>query len=175
MTKTDRAILILSILFGLCQITAGSEEDETLPPYLTLTSGYEIQERSTIHIPEGYLVEMIVLEIKDGKGTPPHKSAYIQMDGLTESHPFSITFEADDIPLSSLPTFTGPLDIRLWANSGSGSKAYTVLKITEMSQSEVISKNTTVIPADSGADRNLAPNASYASAPASQKITPPYP
>ena len=148
MKRTGSAILLLGMLFGTLGIAAGTEANETLPPYLTLASGYESQGISEIHIPEGYLAEMIVLEIKDGAGTPPHKSAYIQMDGLTEAYPFSITLEADDIPLASLPTFAGPLDIRLWANTGSESKAFTVLKITEISQSEVIPKNTVVIPAD---------------------------
>jgi hypothetical protein len=147
MKRTVSAILLLGMLFGLCGIATGTEAEESLPPYLTLASGYESRGISEIHIPEGYLAEMIVLKMKDGNGTPPHKSALHQIDGLAEEYSFSLTLHPDKVPLT-LPTFAGPLDIRLWANTSSESKAFTVLKITEISQSEVIPKNTVVIPAD---------------------------
>jgi hypothetical protein len=148
MKRTGSTILLLGMLFGMCGVANGTEAEETLPPYLTLASGYESQGISEIHIPDGYLAEMIMLEMKDGNGTPPHKSTYIQMDGLAEEYSFSLTLHPDEVPVT-LPTFAGPLDIRLWANTSSESKAFTVLKITEISQSEVIPKNTVVIPADS--------------------------
>jgi hypothetical protein len=125
----------------------GNIEESFPPPYLTLLSGYEAQGESTFFIPEGYLVEVIVLELIDGNGTPPHKKAYIKMDCEAEEYPFSLTLHAEEIP-KTLPTFLGPLDVQLWANTSSESKAYAVLKITEPSQSEIIPKNTVVIPAD---------------------------
>lgn len=53
MSRTNNAIRLLSMLFGLLGIATGTEDDETLPPYLTLASGYESRGISEIHIPEG--------------------------------------------------------------------------------------------------------------------------
>lgn len=142
-----KTAILAAVVLPLCtmNVTYG---DPPPPPYLTLTSGYETEGQSVVHIPEGYLAEMLVLEMKDGDGTPPHKGAFIQIDSLAEEFPFSLTLRADEIP-ARLPTFAGPLDIQVWAYTQSESKAFTVLKITEISKSEVIPKNTVVIPADS--------------------------
>ena len=146
-TMNAWTIAILAAAILPLSNVSGTHGDSPPPPYLTLTSGYETLGESSFYIPEGYLVEIKSLELIDGSGTPSHKKSYVHIEGTTEEYPFSLTLRTGEIS-KTLPTFLGPLEIQVWANTASESKAYAVLKITEPTSDEVIPKNCVVIPAD---------------------------
>lgn len=146
-TMNAWTIAILAAAILPLRNVSGATGDSPPPPYLTLTSGYDSLGESSFSIPEGYLVEIKSLELIDGSRTPSHIKSYVHIEGTTTEYPFSLTLHTGEIP-KTLPTFLGPLEIQVWANAASESKAYAVLKITEPTSEEVIPKNCVVIPAD---------------------------
>jgi len=145
-----KLIILITAAITVCSTV---KAQETPPPYVVLATGDQVSGEHWIDVPEGYIVEMLTLDLKTGTSDPGIPGNYwtysfceVQGD-YGNNYNFNIVYTSETSP-SSLPKFLSPVRIEVHSNGGQSEKAIVCLKITEVSDTSVIPTNTVVIPAD---------------------------
>ncbi len=152
-------LVTINILVALLSINLACGR-ETLPPYLVMARGYNIDGESHLFIPQGYVVEIVSLDLVTGTDIPGipgqnHTFSFIQIDsGSPSENYFRINYTSESLP-SSLPKFMGPASVLIQANGGVNSRAIAAFKFTQITENNFIPNNTVVIPTDATGTVNV--------------------
>jgi hypothetical protein len=147
--RTEQIIPIICTLFF---VLAPSYGQDTPPPFAVLATGDHVNGEQNIDIPEGYLVEIVSLDLITGiddPGTPgqPHTFSRLEIHKYHGRFNFDLCYTSEHPPME-FPEFSGPAQIEVRDEGGRNSRAILGLKITEISGKTVIPTNTVVIPSD---------------------------
>lgn len=149
-------INLLVVLFSI-NLAYGRE---VLPSYLVMARGYNIDGESHLLIPQGYIVEIVSLDLVTGTDVPGepghnHTFSFIQIDsGSPSDNYFRINYTSQSLP-SSLPKFMGPASVLIHASGGVNSRAIVAFKFTQITEYNFIPNNTVVIPTDATGTVNI--------------------
>jgi len=143
---------IIPLICILCFALTKLSGQERPPPLAVLATGDHVSGEQHIDIPDGYMIEIISLDLATGidqPGTPGQSNTFSRLEVQKHDGPFNFDLcYTSENPPTAFPKFIGPAQIHVMDEGGRNSRAVVGLKITEISGPNVIPTNTVVIPSD---------------------------